>query len=157
MTWIQHHSDEGVADCPHVVSFDARIHDYWVNDTGVRIGYVSRRKGIALFTYRKGDLNFEFHASSMGPKGDGEDINSALGPVCCVVIKRQRLIERENEATWEYISELFKDHQHAQVKTDIESFLCEIGLDLQIASEFLGSIDGYDAVAVQRVIFRFDV
>ncbi len=59
MNWVHHHDPEGIPDYPNELPFDTRMPDCWTNDADVRIGFYGHMRGIATFTYKKGDLNLQ--------------------------------------------------------------------------------------------------
>ena len=98
MNWTHQHDPVGVSDYPNELSFEIHIRDYWTNESGTRIGFFGHAKGLAEFTYRKGDLNFKFsvhRASGQGAVLDRDD--RTLGPICTAILdrSRQRLVDGE--------------------------------------------------------------
>ena len=124
MNWTYHHDDLGVDDFPHEVNFPAKIYHYWTSDSGTRIGFYGNSKQFAIFTYRKGNLNFEFTAHSLGkPPVELAPGEIAIGPVCSVLIHRGRKRRINGKAEIENRLTLFDNHPFKEILDEIKCFL----------------------------------
>ena len=107
MKWVHEKDISGVPDHP---DFDFLIHDYWINASGVRIGYFGRTKGATVLTYKGRGLWFCIDMHRSDPDGNYKSGKEYEGEVCNAYIKTDsfRCLSEEDQNT---------------IQDDIHSFL----------------------------------
>jgi hypothetical protein len=145
MNWNYHHDPEGVLDHPDALSFEIRILDYWTNDAGTRIGFFGHAKGVAVFTYRRDRLNFQFDVYRAADQAPVEKRDRALGPVCNVILRRDRKSVSDGTTVTDLRDTLFDGFSLPDIMKEIESFLL-VFRDPRFPSP----------VAVEKVVFPFE-